>query len=188
MESSSPTFLKAAVAAFPPDRQGLAIGAGRILSPFVDRSYRRPSVQVTVRGETVHLPKRIHFIGLGEANLEPPPTFWPAVQCLRTRSTDGYERQASLRRVLPLNEPWSIPFVVLLAGEYVVEIIDDIVGSLSLLNRETYISFVRENRDLMRLLRSKATSYWDCYYRRSNADRSSYPGLAFLHQLEIWAS
>jgi len=87
-----------------------------------------------------------------------------------------------------LNEPWSIPFVVLLAGEYVVEIIDDMLVSLPALNPQVYIEFVRENRDTMRLLRSRATSYWDCYYRASYPNRSSYPGLAFLHQLEMWAS
>jgi hypothetical protein len=188
MDSSAPTFLKAAVAAFPPDRQVLAIGAARILLPFVDPNYRQPSVRAIVRGKTVHVPMRIHFVGSCEANLKTQPASWPAVQCLRTRSTDGYERQTSLRCILPLNEPWSVAFVVLLAGEYVVEIIDDIVGSLSELNREVYINFVRENRGLMRLLRSKATSYWDCYYRTSHPDRSTYPGLAFLHQLEIWAS
>lgn len=109
------------------------------------------------------------------------------MQCLRTRSTDGYERQAALRHILPLNEPWSIPFVVLLAGEYVVEIIYDILSSMPMLNSEAYIEFVRENRGMMRLLRSKANSYWDCYYR-TYPNRSAYPGLAFLHQLENWAS
>jgi hypothetical protein len=188
MDFSAPNFLKAAVAAFPPDRQVSATGAARLLLPFVDPNYRQSSVRLTVRGRSVHIPKRIHFVGLCEASLIKEPTLRPAAQCLRTRSTDGYERQASLQYILPLNEPWSIPFVVLLAGEYVVEIIDDMLASLPLLNVEAYIEFVRENRGMMRLLRSKATSYWDCYYRTSHPNRSTYPGLAFLHQLEIWAS
>jgi hypothetical protein len=78
--------------------------------------------------------------------------------------------------------------VVLLAGEYVIEIIDDIVTSFPMLDQAAYVNFLRENRALMRHLRSKATSYWDCYYRTSYPDRGSYPGLAFLHQLELWAS
>src|ERR1700743_67793 len=128
MDSSAPNFLKAAVAAFPADRQVSVTGAARLLLPFVDPNYRQSSVRVMVRGRRVLIPKRIHFIGLGEANLKTEPTLWAAVQCLRTRSTDGYERQASLQHILPLNEPWSIPFVVLLAGDYVVEIIDDILS------------------------------------------------------------
>jgi hypothetical protein len=187
MDSSAPPFLKAAMAAFPPANQALAAGAAKALSPFVDDSYRQSSVRVVVLGATVQIPKRIHFLGLREEDLK-QGTFWPAIRCLCTRSTDGYERQASLRSILSLNEPWSIPFVVLLAGEYVVEITDDMVGSFSVFDREAYINFVRENRGLMRLLRSKATSYWNCYYRASHPDRSSYPGFAFLHQLEVWAS
>ena len=45
-----------------------------------------------------------------------------------------------------------------------------------------------ENRPVMRVLRSNATSYRDCYYRRAYPDRRSYPGLAFLSRLELWAS
>ena len=78
--------------------------------------------------------------------------------------------------------------MVLFADEYVVEIIDDTLVSLPTLNPEAYTESISENRDTMRLLRSKATSYWDCYYRVSHPNRSAYPGLAFLHQLEIWAS
>ena len=122
MDFSAPNFLKAAVAAFPPDRRLSADGAANLLLPFVDPNYRQSTVRVIVRGKTVHIPKRIHFIGLCDAKLEEERAPLQVVQCLRTRSTDGFERQAALRHILPLNEPWAIPFVVLLAGEYVVEI------------------------------------------------------------------
>ena len=78
--------------------------------------------------------------------------------------------------------------MILLAGEYVVEIIEDMVRSLSMLDRQLYVDFVRENRGLIRQLRAKATSYWDRYYRAEYRDRAAYPGLAFLHELELWAS
>lgn len=79
-----------------------------------------------------------------------------------------------------------MPFVVLLAGEYVVEIAADMVAHLPSLERGLYAAFVRENRDLMRLLRSRATSYWDCYHRHGYPDRKTYPGLVFLDHLESW--
>lgn len=97
------------------------------------------------------------------------------------------ESQAALRAILPLKTSWSIPFVVLLAGEYVVEIIDDIVNSLSLLDPVAYGAFARENARLMLLLEARATSYWACYYRHSFADRYQYPGLKFMQQLRQWA-
>jgi hypothetical protein len=189
MDSSNiPFFLKAAVAAFLSSSQALAAGAARILSPFIDEGYRQSSVPIVVLGETVHIPTRIHFLELDENKLQIQSAFLPTIGCFCTRSTDGYLRQSSLRCILSISEPWSIPFVVLLAAEYVVENIEEMVASLSSLDREAYINFVRENRDLMRLLRSKATSYWDRYYRASHPDRSIYSGLAFLHQLELWAS
>jgi hypothetical protein len=183
-----PPFLKAAIAAFPFSCQTLAQGAVRTLEPFVDGSYRHSSVQAVVLGNSVRIPKRIHFIGLDEDKLQIQDKSFPAIQCLCTRSTDGYMRQSSLRRILGINEPWVVPFAVLLSGEYVVEIIVDMVAALSTLNRDAYVNFVRENRPLMRLLRSNATSYWNCYYRNPYPDRSTYPGLAFLHQLELWAA
>ena len=81
-----------------------------------------------------------------------------------------------------------MPFVVLLAGEYVVEIIDDIVASIPTMRRETYIEFIRENRPLMRRLRSKATSYWNCFYRAAYPNKGTFPGLVVFNQLEHWAS
>ncbi len=181
-------FLKAAVAAFPPSSRTMAEDAARTLVPFVDDRYRSSSVRAYVHGRSVQIPTRIHFLELDEGKLRIQSSSWAAIQCLCTRGTDGYMRQASLRRVLGFNESWAIPFVVLLAGEYVVEIIDDIVASLSTLDRDAYANFARENRPMMRRLRSKASSYWNVYYRRSHPDRSTYPGLAFLHQLEVWAS
>lgn len=181
-------FLKTAVAAFPPSCRTLAEGAARTLVPFVNHNYREASVQAVVIGQTVRIPKRVHFLGLNEGKLQTRSKFWPATQCLCTRSTDGHIRQASLRLVIGINEPWVVPFVVLLAGEYVAEITEDLAASLPALNRDAYVSFVRENRPMMRLLRSKAASYWDCYYRNIYPDRITYPGLAFLHQLELWAS
>jgi len=75
MDSSVHSFLRAAVAAFPSDRHVLATGAARLLSPFVDSNYRQQSVSIIVFGETVHVPKRIHFSGLCEANLETQAAF-----------------------------------------------------------------------------------------------------------------
>lgn len=189
MASSDAThFLKAALAAFPPSCQEVARDAAKTLMPFVDDSYRQSSVQAVVLGKTVQIPKRIHFLGRDTSWPQAGDKSGPAIQCLCTRSTDGYMRQSSLQRILGVEEAWAIPFVVLLSGEYVVEIIQDMVAALSGLDRDPYVNFVLENRPLIRVLKSKAVSYWDCYYRHSFPDRSAYPGVTFLHQLELWAA
>jgi hypothetical protein len=162
--------------------------------PFVDHSYRhfvdtypQSALQAVVRGTTVRIPACIHFIRLDADKLQIDDKQLSIVQCLYTRSTDGYMRQAALRCLLNVAEPYAIPFVVLLSGEYVVEIIEDMVYARSRLDRDAYLDFVRENQPLMHLLKARATSYWNCYYRRRFPDRSKYPGLKFLHEVERWA-
>jgi hypothetical protein len=187
--SDTSTFLNSVVAAFPTRLHPMAEGAAKSLAALVDGSYRiRQMAPVVVLGGPILIPYRIHLVGINEAWPKLQAQYSPAIQCICTRSTDGHVRHAALRSVLGIEEPWVVPFVVLLAGEYVVEIIADMVASLPTLQRGIYAEFVRENRHLIRRLRSKTTSYWDCYYRHSYPDRSSYPGLVFLHRLETWAS
>jgi hypothetical protein len=188
MVSTAPEFLQIGVGAFPRANRVSATIAATALLPFVDASYRQSSMEAVVLGETLQIPRRIHFHGLPDIDLPTKNTVLTKIRCLRTRSTDGYVRQASLRLILASKEPWCVPFIVLLAGEYVVEIINDMAAALPTLDRDVYSTFVRENRKLMRLMRAKAISYWDCYYRASYPDQKDYPGLAFLRELERWAS
>jgi hypothetical protein len=161
--------------------------SARELASFVDDSYRQSSTCMRVSGRTINVPYRFHFLNSGKGN-GVSNCASPAAQCLLTRSTDGYLRQKSLNAILGLREPWIAPFVVALIGEYVVEIIDDIQASLPSLSQEIYSNFVRENRDVMRIIKSKAASYWDVYYRHEFPDRASYPGFTVLRQLDEWAS
>lgn len=181
----APQFLQMATSAFPYSCRQRAEGAARMLLPFVDDTYRQPCIEVTVLGRHVKIPKRIHFVGLEKGPTTVTSDSSGPLQCLCSRSTDGYIRQASLRRMVSIDEVWVVPYVVLLAGEYVVEITNDIVASIPLLNRDSYSTFVRENRPFMRRVRANATSYWDCYYRDIYPNRNSYPGLVFLNQIDL---
>lgn len=180
-------FLDAAVAAFPPSCRAGAIFAARELAPIVDDTYRKRAVFLDIDGRNVYIPERLHFHStekiLGEhshASL--------AARCLLTRSTDGYLRQRALKSILRSQEIWIIPFIILLLGDYVVEIVNEILPALPEFDRFTYANFVRQNRPAMRVLRAKATSYWSTYYRKEYPNPSSYPGLLALRQLETWAS
>lgn len=182
-----PTFSKAAVAAFPFACRKLAKAAAETLSFSVDDSYRRAPVIMAVSGSTVRIPSRIHFLEWDHARWAENGA-WLAIQCLCTRSTDGHMRQTALRGIATSSEPAVIPFVAMLAGEYIVEIMRDLTAALPALDHDAYANFVRENRSVMRTLRAKATSYWDCYYRTAYPDRATYPGLIFLHEIERWAA
>lgn len=183
------TLSQVAVAAFPFEYRAGAQAAAEMLEPFVDSSYRQRSIGAQLLGRPVNIPYRIHF---HESIASPAPAIFDrkslAAACLQTRSTDGYMRHTALRAIVDLSDPVTVAFVVLLAGEYVVEIIQDIVAAIPTLERHSYANFVRENRRLIPQLRAKATSYWDCYYRTLFPQRRNYPGLAFLREIEVWAA
>ena len=93
-----------------------------------------------------------------------------------------------MRSILMIDQPWSVPFVVALAGEYVREIAEDIYAARGTLDRDIYVDFVRENRALTRRLRERAISYWNCHHRFVYPDLQAYPGSAFLRELERWSA
>ena len=180
-------FIDSALAAFPSNCRAVAMIATRELAPIVDDTYRQRALCLVVDGQNVYIPERLHFLG-AEKILEEHGHVSLVARCLLTRSTDGHLRQQALKSIIKHPEIWGIPFIVLLLGEYVVEIVNEILPSLPELDRPAYADFVRQNRPVMRVLRAKATSYWDAYYREAYPIRSSYPGLVALHQLETWAS
>lgn len=180
-------FHEAAVAAFPHECRAIAEIASRELANFVDDEYRKSSIRMDVLGQSIGMPRRFHFLdAVGSANICRVAS--PAAQCLLTRSTDGYQRQKALSAILGLSKPWVAPFVVSLVEDYVVEIVEDIYASLPSLDQGIYSNFVRENRGVMRMIRSRAISYWNAYYRERYPNRANYPSLAILRQLEEWAS
>jgi alanyl-tRNA synthetase len=180
------SFSAIALAAFPRALAGLAQAAEQEVGGWVDPSYRTAATRVEIDGRSAVIPYRIHFKGL--ADHEAIETISVAAVCLISRSTDGYLRQRAIRRILNVQEKWVAPYIVLPLGEYVDEISSDIFMSLAQLKRDIYAQFVLENRSLMRSLRARAISYWDCYYRASYPERRGYPALAALHGLETWAA
>jgi hypothetical protein len=185
--TSPRSFAESAVRAFPFACKALATSASETLAPFVDDGYRQGAIPLLVQGEQVLIPKRLQFLGAEQLSRTAAEAL-PVAQCLLTRSTNGHIRQAALHQILRASHPWAIPFIVLLAGEYVIEIIDDLRAALPSLDRPAYANFVRENRPALRDLRSRATSYWDRYYRQSYPDRGSYPGLVVLNHFDQWAA
>jgi hypothetical protein len=95
-------------------------------SGSITSSNSREWPAITVLGERVEIPYRIH-------NPAPPTNFAPEgsqvavdIDCLYTRHHDGFVRQMALQRVLASDETWTMPFVLQLLGEYVIEICENI--------------------------------------------------------------
>lgn len=104
------------------------------------------------------------------------------LDCILTRHHDGFERERRLQEILTVREPWVPAFVVQLAGEYVLEILDRIRRNLDLLDA-LYGEFLRGNPELHRKTAARVQRYWNCYYRPYSS-RAQYPGFAVLDFLE----
>ncbi|MGO4591814.1 hypothetical protein [Paenarthrobacter sp. 2TAF44] len=106
-----------------------------------------------------------------------------------TRDTDGRIRQEALRKLLQEDAPWTIPYIIQLCGEYVVEIATDILQFLTTelpkrpKLRQSYRQFIADNPTFMTLTGQRALSYWNAY-DRWRSTRDEYPQLAALQLLD----
>lgn len=96
--------------------------------------------------------------------------------CLGTRHHDGHVREACARRLLRQERAWTVPFVVHLCGEYVLEIIEAIGAALPAWNTQVLARYLRENPAYVDTLERRSISYWSCYYRRRYPVWEDYPG------------
>ena len=60
--------------------------------------------------------------------------------------------------MITLNQPWSMPFLVQLVGEYVIEILDQIETAFDRIDPMVVAPFVRENPSFMHLTRARVVS------------------------------
>lgn len=136
--------------------------------------------RVVVAGQVVTVPERLYVDRLPALKMN-----GPAVACLLTRHYDGFVRQRALSQILRVNAEWSIPFVVRLAGEYVMEIIAEIEERFAELPSDHMGAFVRANSDFIRLTRARVISYWNCYFR--HIPRQDYVALRLMDRIEAAA-
>lgn len=146
---------------------------------------------VRAGSEELRIPCRIYSAEPGPdalAGLAPRARLM--VGCVYTRHHDGHVRQRNLERISAAPYPWVVPYVVCLAGEYVIEIIDVIEAALTDLaspgspQRVMYGRFAAENPAFMNLTLARAVSYWNECYRRQYPSITGYPGHRLLASLQ----
>jgi hypothetical protein len=151
--------------------------------------------QIEVEGETVAIPSRIYN---EEPNADLAPSLTGTQQvilhCLYSRHNDGWVRQRHLEQIMESSEPWVVPFVVQLAGEYVLEILEAISRGLPGLavpdsaQRRLYGEFIARNPAFFARTERRVVSYWSCYYRWKYGTFGTYPGCALLEAFRAAAS
>jgi hypothetical protein len=98
-------------------------------------------------------------------------------------------RQRHLEQIVEAAEPWVVPFVVHLAGEYVLQIVNAIRDGLPELadpgsaQARLYGEFIIRNPQFFARTERRMVSYWSCYYRWQYREFGSYPGALLLGSL-----
>ncbi|MET7366435.1 hypothetical protein ABZS61_11490 [Streptomyces sp. NPDC005566] len=181
-------------AAFPSRLAGDVQSVEAVILPNATFEQLR-AFQVDVQGETVTVPSRLHqdepSVGW-ESSLASPQQV--IAHCLYSRHSDGFVRQHHIEQVLESSEPWVAPFVVQLAGEYVLEILEAIGHGLPGLavpgsaQRKLYGEFIARNPAFFVRTERRAVNYWACHYRWKYPSFGTYPGCALLEAFRTAAS
>ncbi|MEU6859746.1 hypothetical protein AB0B28_12855 [Glycomyces sp. NPDC046736] len=174
----------------------LSEDAGKVLAVLPETRFPPTRhFEAEVRGEIVALPARLY-------NEEPDAasvrrlnrTQQEMLHCLYTRQSDGHVRQRHLETILESMQPWIVPFVMRLTGEYVLEILEVIREGLDDLavagsaRRSLYGEFIAHNPMFFARTERRVVSYWTCYYRGDYPEFGTYPGSALMEAFRAAAT
>ncbi|NDV58229.1 hypothetical protein [Bacteroides sp. 519] len=87
------------------------------------------------------------------------------LNCIFSRHSDGYIRQKAILNIISSDKEWTIPYVMRIIGEYVIEILIDINKHFERINKSNLVLFIQQNPAFYNRIHSRVGSYWDCYYR-----------------------
>lgn len=149
-------------------------------------------IEVRVGEEELVIPYRVYDQGFEGVFAHLTETQSILYSYLLTRHYDGHVRQRYLERILSVREPWVVPFVVQLTGEYVIQILEIVEAHLPSLDPALYGRFIRDNQAYFKTTHARMISYWDCYYRQLYKHPSDYVGFRVFAKTrefyECWKS
>lgn len=154
-----------------------------VLSVLPESPRIQGTFSVRIADEVVVLPRRIYHDPAPISTASLTGLQRELVDCLLTRHIDGFVRQEHLQRIISANRVWIPPFVVRLAGEYVMEILHLIHQNLENLDRAIYGEFLKANPEFFAVTKQRAISYWNCYYRHGYR-RTEYIGFRLMDFFE----
>lgn len=140
-------------------------------------------IEVRVDGEELVIPYRIYHLDHEDVFADLTETQSILYSCLLTRHHDGHVRQRHLERIISAHEPWVVPFVLQLTGEYVIQILETVEAHLSALDPALYGRSIRDNQAYFQTTQARMISYWDCYYRHLYKRPSDYVGFRVFAKL-----
>lgn len=138
----------------------------------------RDTFAADIEGELIQIPYRVYYnpqlLRSQLKTLQATPRL--ILLCLGTRHYDGYLRQECLRKLMNTEVTWVMPYLIQLAGEYVHEIVQDVLDDIIKRKADDLRNFAMNNTEYLAILKNRVRSYWDCYYRQAYPELKFYPG------------
>lgn len=169
------------VNAFPSTVREQAIPAAEYASRQLGSVQWTDRFEVRMGGEALLIPARLRFSN-NHDDEQISGDIWLMARALRTRSSDGFERQRAVRDLLADVRPWCAPFIVALLGEYLVEILDDIALAFGDSVPDPVADLLRDNPTYWFLTKQRVASYWNVYYRTTCG--ADYVGFKLVSQID----
>jgi|688.fasta_scaffold20930_12 hypothetical protein len=145
-------------------------------SNYIDIKIMTQKFLFSINGKNVSIPYRIYKDPIDTSDFE--------YIYMMTRHSDGYIREKFLKKILASDNLRyeATPFIVLLIGEYIIEILEIIEKNDRIY---PYLDlFFRENQSYYLILKSKIISYWNEYYRDRFPNFKDYVGSKIILRLE----
>lgn len=161
--------------------------------PFAWTRLSPGAIEVKLEQEDIQIPMRLYVPEVAAERIEQlTPTQQTILYCLYTRHHDGHIREHYLRQLLKAHQQdeWILAYILELASEYVLEIVEVIVPAIEQWDPEVKRRFVEDDPAYMKRIEDRMISYWNAYYRSSGERRSEadYPGFRIIESLREDAS
>ena len=124
--------------------------------------------EISLDGEKLQIPYRFYNTELLEDVVkELTETEQIILHCIYSRNCNGFTRQKHIASIFLLDEipKWTLPYIIKLCDEYVMEIIEIINDNISKISNDKIAEFVNENKRFIALGYARMGSYWGCYYK-----------------------
>ena len=144
----------------------------------VSIGYSENVIDYCLNNVIIKIPYRMYFTDVEFLKIEHLTDIQKEIlYCIYTRSCNGYIREKYLKELVKLDfDCWTIPFIVKISDEYIVEILEVIYDKLKIRNNDDIKQFCLENKDIINKSYSRMISYWNEFYRSKEPNFHKYIG------------
>lgn len=143
--------------------------------------------RVNVGDSEIFIPSRVYFPETNPSDYSDLSDAQNAIlAAIYTRHHSGFQREIWAGHLLNYPAPWTAPFLALLLGDYVIEVIARIEMGLTEAWAAPIHAFAALNPKWRRPLNHRILTYWDIYYRYKIPRITEYPGYRLADRLGLW--